>query len=466
MDTHFEILIDASGSMGYMNGYKDEGQYLLPDGKSTRTDLVKTILLNDIIPNLSFVDTIGIRIFRNYLQKNENGEYKFKTIEVKNKEGEIVKQKVHQSIPLVEPVYKGLYNLELIESRINDIKNPEPAGTPIYYALTRAITKSEKNQVKIIIISDGDSNDRVNFDEEILIQINESKKDCTIHFIGISQGDVALKKSKNLAEQTGGIYINLKALNYDKNELNVLLSKLNTSIVGNALIENIKDTQALFASTTIETAEVERNIPGIESKEISDEQPEEEQPVSKYETLEKQIHKNTNSLEYISGQLNNILTLLQSKNALEDEDLVVENSEYNKRIGRLAEAYLFEKLYELFNNDSTEVIWLNQKIEQGLPYDFKIKKDKEIFYYECKGSSSDLNEFQLTKNEWCFYLENRGKYRLCFVRNIELNAGYVRFMDLLKDMESQLLVPCSPRIKTYKADRIVFTINNTQVEWI
>lgn len=36
METHFELLIDASGSMGYMKGSKQEDKYLLPD-KSTRT---------------------------------------------------------------------------------------------------------------------------------------------------------------------------------------------------------------------------------------------------------------------------------------------------------------------------------------------------------------------------------------------------------------------------------------------
>ncbi len=64
METHFEILIDASGSMGLMKGYKDESQYLLPDGKSTRTDLVRIILRNSVLPNIEFSRFITISTFR------------------------------------------------------------------------------------------------------------------------------------------------------------------------------------------------------------------------------------------------------------------------------------------------------------------------------------------------------------------------------------------------------------------
>ncbi|MGB5610082.1 hypothetical protein, partial [Eudoraea sp.] len=85
------------------------------------------------------------------------------------------------------------------------------------------------------VLSDGEANDKENFDVEILKLISDKKKDCTIHFIGISQNDAALKKSNNLSEKTGGIYTNLKAMDYDKHTLNVLLSKLNTTIAGNAL---------------------------------------------------------------------------------------------------------------------------------------------------------------------------------------------------------------------------------------
>lgn len=46
---NINILIDASGSMGFMEGagVEHENKYLLPDG-STRTQLVKKILINPL----------------------------------------------------------------------------------------------------------------------------------------------------------------------------------------------------------------------------------------------------------------------------------------------------------------------------------------------------------------------------------------------------------------------------------
>lgn len=464
METHFEILIDASGSMGYMKGEKDEAQFLLPDGKSTRTDLVKTILTNSFFDKLSFTDTIGVSTFRKSFHKNSKGERLIKTRPGINKQGQKVPLKYYSDFNDLKEVYNGVFNQVDIEKAVLSIINPLPGGTPLWWALSVLLNQS-KDKIRILVLSDGDANDKVNFDEETLKLIDETKKDCTINFIGISQGDVASKKSKNLAEKTGGIYTNLKALNYDRNALNVLLSKLNTTIIGNVLKENIKETQAIAKGANIDTPIVEDITAEIENKEVTAEQAEEEQSISFGDTLEKQVHKNTASLEYISGQLNNILSLLHSKDQVEEEVIVSENKTHNERIGRLAEEFIYKKLQELFKDASTKVKWLNEDGEKGMPYDFLLEKDEDLFYYECKGSASDLNEFQLTKNEWDFYLGNKEKYRLCFVRNVDTFPQYVRFMDLLKDMEESKLTPCATKNKAYKANRIMFHINNINLKW-
>jgi hypothetical protein len=114
---------------------------------------------------------------------------------------------------------------------------------------------------------------------------------------------------------------------------------------------------------------------------------------------------------------------LHSQNVDEskEEVEVIENTIYNQRIGRDSERYLFNELKDLFKkDDSIKVLWLNELEEKGFPYDILVKNGDEEFYYECKGTSSNLNEFQLTKNEWNFYLNNIGKYRLCFVSNIDI----------------------------------------------
>ena len=235
------------------------------------------------------------------------------------------------------------------------------------------------------------------------------------------------------------MYINLKAINYDTSKLDILLSKLKTQLVANVLKDSIVSTKS--NPVTIQS-EKENNSssPGIEN----------------------QVKRNTQSLGHISIQLDNILKLLHSQNDDESNDdlEIIENTIYNQRIGRDSEKYLFNELKEFFKNKtSINVLWLNEIEEKGFPYDILIQDGNKEFYYECKGTSSNLNEFQLTKNEWNFYLNNIGKYRLCFVTNIDSTPSYIRLMDLLDDMRNKTITPCATQNRKYKANRIVFQIN-------
>ena len=437
MDIDFKILIDASGSMGYMKDTKDENKYLLPDKKSTRTDLVKKIINESLIEVLSLSKEIDIFTFRNsfHLDKNKEKIEKYRIIT--NDDGKEIRQSYHSDYPDLQEIYEGFFNPNLIKDNINAIKNPEMGGTPLWFSLSVLIHKVEKKTI-IIVLSDGDANDKTNFDAEILKLIEAKNKDCIIYFIGIDQDEVATKKSKNLATKTGGIYVNLKAINYDASKLDVLLSKLKTQLVANVLKEGIELTKSNPVTIPSET---ENN--------------------SSTSDIENQVKRNTQSLGHISIQLDNILKLLHSQN---DESIdgieIIENTIYNQRIGRDSEKYLFNELKEVFkNNNLIKVIWLNEIEEKGHPYDILVEKGDEEFYYECKGTSSNLNEFQLTKNEWDFYLNNIGKYRLCFVSNIDSTPSYIRLMDLLGDMKNKTIVPCATQNRKYKANRIVFQIN-------
>ncbi|WP_288955757.1 DUF3883 domain-containing protein [uncultured Polaribacter sp.] len=426
MDIDFKILIDASGSMGYMKGElsDSENKYLLPDG-STRTDLTKKILISNILPSLSFTSNISIFSFRGEIQYN--GSIK-----------KVVNNKL-VTLPKLDPIYSGAYDLEQIIKHINNLKNPKPASTPLYFSLANTILKSESKKINILVFSDGDANDRSNFDSDILTLISEKKKDCIINIIGIDQNTIAAKKSKNLATKTGGIYVNLKAINYKISKLDILLSQLKTQLVANVLKESIESTKSIPVISPSET-ENSNSTPDIVN----------------------QVKQNTQSLGHISLQLDNILKLLHSKNVDESKDEleVIENTIYNQRIGRDSERYLFNELKKLFkNNSSIKVLWLNEIEEKGFPYDILVQDDNKEFYYECKGTSSNLNEFQLTKNEWNFYLNNIGRYRLCFVSNIDSTPSYIRLMDLLDDMKNKTIVPCATQNKNFKANRIVFQIN-------
>lgn len=435
MERNFKILIDASGSMGYMNGTNDQNKYLLPDGKS-RTDLVKRILNKSIINGLPSKSNVELYTFRNSYHFKKDGTKKIIVKEVKDNTGKKEFKKFYSEYPDLKLLNKGNADEPSLKDSIKKIETPTPGGTPLFWALSVLINKAS-NRTSIIVLSDGDANDKTQFDTEILNLIEKENKDCTIHFIGISQNSEAKEKSKNLSLKTGGVYVNLKALDYDEQELKFLLSKLNSSIITKAIDENINVNKS------------------VESKE-------EAQPKGINEdktVLELQVQKNTQSLEYISTQLTNILSILEAKESIDEEVEINENTLNNNRIGRLAEQFLFKELKLLFkDNKNVTVEWLNEVEEQGFPYDFLIKNNNQEFYYECKGTSSDLNEFLLTKNEWNFYLDNRDKYRLCFVSNVETNPSYTRFMNLLEDISNKKIIPCSSKNRKIKSNRILFQV--------
>lgn len=434
---NIQILIDASGSMGYMKGTKFEDQYLLPD-KSTRTALVKKILINSIIPKLSFVEHIEISSFRNEVEKIMN-------------ENEIIETK---QIPKYYNHYSNKFNLLLIENKIENLKDPRTGGTPLFWAFSMALGKNNIDEYNIIVLSDGDANDKENFDEEILKQIDVLKKKCKIYFIGIDQDEVAQKKSQNLANKTNGFYVNLEVMNYNEAIFNNMLFEFNTTITSNALKENLK---IELKSVTIEN-KIETDI--IEEVEESISNEDEVIPnLSEPNNLEKQVEENTKSLQLISSQLDQIVKQISfiGNNKLQDEDEFISNDdeELNKIIGNKTEKILFEHLKSKW----PQTIWLNEIEEQGKPYDFEISQNQNKYFIECKGSVSNSLEFFLTKNEWSFYLENRNFYRLYFLNNINSETPeIIKIEDLLSSMEKGELIPCSNVNRKVKADRILFQI--------
>jgi len=443
MEKHIDILIDASGSMGYMKGHEEENKHLLPD-KSTRTDLVKKILLNSILPKLSFADTLTISTFR---------------IEIKtNSENKIIKDDSKQ---IINEIYNGTYLTNSITSAILSIKNPEIGGTPIYGAVFYILNKIQTQKSSLIVLSDGDANDIVDFDIELLKSMSVKKKDLKIYFIGIAQNEIAQKKSKNLADKTGGFYVNLDTINYNESVFENMLFEFNTTITSNALKENLriapipdKEPQVTIEqlkNETIESNEIKNN----EERKENDLNAIEDTPID----LKAQVTENTKSLKLISTQLDSIVKQISfiKSNPEEDEFTTNEDEELNKVIGNISEKYLYTYLKSKW--DKTK--WINENGEQGKPYDFEVENEGVIYYIECKGTTSSSNEFFLTLNEWFFYLANRKNYRLYFVSEINSkNPSIHRIEDLLNDMAEGKLIPCSSINRKVKADRILFQIIN------
>lgn len=95
-----------------------------------------------------------------------------------------------------------------------------------------------------------------------------------------------------------------------------------------------------------------------------------------------------------------------------------------KDIGKWGERFVYNHLQKQFNQDNTEIIWLNENGDAGKGYDFSIASDgKEIEYIEVKSKTdSDPQLFEITGTQWEFarklYNENEGdKYKIYVVSN-------------------------------------------------
>lgn len=437
MNTHFDILIDASGSMGYFkdkDGNLDK-RALLPDGKTTRTELVKKILVNSLLPKMSFVDTLKISTFSSKLILDNFGKPKLKS---GNK----------QYSPNISEVFEGKYSLSKLKSSIDLINNPDEALTPLSWATSVIINQSKQEKINLIILSDGADSMISDFDEAILKTIGSKK--CVIYFIGISQNENSQKKSKNLSDSTGGKYVNLNAINYNEILFDNFLFDFNATITSNALRESLKIPTSV--DNIIEENKEHETIEEVKSQLILE---------KKFEAfdIKRQVAENTKSLQLISSQLDQIVKQVSfignNKSKDEDEFEANEDEEFNKLVGNKTERILFEVLKSKWK-DTT---WLNENGEQGKPYDFEVLFEGQTYYMECKGTVKNIKEFFLTKNEWLFYLANRGNFRLYFVSEINSQNPLVhRIEDLLKDMEKGKLIPCSSVNRKVKADRILFQI--------
>lgn len=444
MNTHFEIVIDASGSMGYMPGagHEHENKYLLPDG-STRTSLVKKILINTIIPKLSFCNSLNVSNFRNEFDLDKYG----KRIIISGK---------YKDHPVSNLFYSGYYDSKMINSIISKIENPEPGGTPLFWALSVIINQKEKDNFNIIVLSDGDANDREQFDLEVLKQIKDANKKCKIYFIGIGQDEIAQKKSKNLADKTNGFYVNLNVIDYNEKVFDSLLFEWNATITSNALKESLK------VDRQVDITQIEKTVINYERIEGINEVKTELQEIKETASadLKNQVEENTKSLKLITSQLDTIVKEISylRKASAEDENEFIANEDesFNRTVGYKCEKHLNSIFIK---NNWEKVNWLNEENEQSKPYDFEVIVSGVNYYIECKGSINSSKEFYLTKNEWQFYLQNRKNYRLYFVSEINsISPTIIRIEDLLIAMEESKLIPCSTVNRKVKADRILFQI--------
>jgi hypothetical protein len=399
METNIEIVIDNSNSMGNCEGlvenYKD---YLMPDG-TTRMELVKKILINEIIPTINFAKSIVVSLFHSVGNTDE----------------------------IIQPIIYNGNNISELTNVIKSIAIPhKTGGTPITGAIVDCIErlkKSPNSDRKIILITDGEETDKKDYKQTTKDALNLNGISCNIFIVGISLTSEAILKAKSLVKDTGGEIINLKSNIYDPQLIQAKLNKLK-----NAIIEKTLDK---LPKESITNQPIINNLNSIQIR----------------NTLEQKIVENKNNLN-----------ISYSKNIDQEID-VEENSELNESIRLASETFLFSILKKKYND---QLEWANENGESRKSYDFKVTEslNNSIEYYiECKGTIGNDFVFQLTKNEWLLFLENSTNYQLYFIQNALNNPTVLKIDNLMKWILLGKIVPYTDKNRKLKADRIYFTIN-------
>lgn len=429
MDTLIEILVDNSNSMGPFEAEKGNKTYLLPDG-STRMELAKKILVEELIPKLDYAHKVAIRRFHSITKDDKSSE------------------------PLIDTIYSGALDKPTIINKINAIEIPKnTGGTPITAAVKYSIdelAKSPNADRKIILVTDGQETDGGDYKKTAEEALKQLGIPCNIYIVGISQDKEAEEKSKALATSTGGTYTNLTAKVYDKPALQTALRPIYFKAV-NASLQNIT---AEKPKPVIQPTPVQQNIQTTNNSTATE---------TKLETVYSEVlEKNTTAFNLISKQLSTITEAIEglrnTTKESDDEIEVTENAELNERIRVASESFLYNKLKEKFGD---RVKWLNETNESGTSYDFEvtdpIDNSKECFI-ECKASMYADKVFLMTKAEWLFFLQNKSKYQIFFVSSALTNPQLTKIDNLMDWIIEGKVIPISTKNIKLKADRIIFTI--------
>ncbi|MGK4568578.1 protein NO VEIN domain-containing protein [Flavobacterium sp. 3HN19-14] len=225
-NTTIVILVDNSGSMGYMKGLKDHEDKYLIDGV-TRMSLIKKILLEQIIPTIEYTNHLIIRTFR-HERKQIDGEW--------------------ADVPTTPLIYKGEFCKQDVFNEIEKLIDPMPGGTPITAAIDQAVTDLKNfpsNDKKIILLTDGEENGNGNYIETIRNIGRFDDIDCKIFIVGLAQDESAEKKARAIA--TGG-YLNIKSKIIESNEVQKVLEPLKIAVLKDT-IDNLRKVKDAIPAT-------------------------------------------------------------------------------------------------------------------------------------------------------------------------------------------------------------------------
>lgn len=442
-DTIIEILIDYSGSMGYMKGSAEhEGKYLI-DGL-TRMTLIKKILSEQIIPTVDYANQIIIRIFR--------------------LNSKIVDDKVVQEL-LTPIIYRGNFDRPKILAAVLSLKDPAIGGTPITAAINAAILDLEKHPQsdrKIILITDGEENGGGDYREAAKKMKQLEGIPCKIFIIGIAQDEQSEEKSREIA--TGGYY-NIKSKSFTADEVQIVLAPLKTAVLQNT----IKNVQTVINNVNPQTQphpqiQSQKVVQKVEEKIEAIKQESKQAAVIQLNELENKIREQISNSDKLLSELSSLKeifrvdTLLQT--GIDATTLTIDN-EYSEAIRQRSELFLYKFLCN--RHGAIKVKWLNEKAESYNHHDFELTDDngKIIQFIECKGTPKDKPTFYLTVDEWNHFLTNKEIYQLYRVFNVDGEMKPVCIDNLLTSIVTRQVVPYLLKPEILKEGRVFLTLMNS-----
>ncbi len=390
--------------------------------------LAKSILIDELLPTFDYASKVVVRKFHS-----------------------VTKDGIDTLI--IDTVFDSTFDLALFSEKISEIADPiNTGGTPITAAIKASINSLltyQNSDKKIILITDGEENGGGDYrhDTEVLLRENG-----ILFVVGIAQDEVAKVKAQELADVTGGAYIDLQSKAYSKLAVQQKLWPIKAAALNHSL-RNIAKPQLEIINSEV-------------PKQVQNEKQEEDGDKYKEERLkfEKVIQHNATAITLISKQLAVLSEEIKelrgrnNKELSEDEVQVEENAELNESVRLASERHLY---YALRTKFGERVKWLNEAGETGNSHDFEVVDsiDDSIEYYiECKGSIYTEKVFYLTKNEWHLFLSNSKNYQLYFISDAFRNPQITKIDNLMDWLCRGKVVPYAGKNLKVKKERIVFTI--------
>lgn len=428
--TIVEILIDYSGSMGYMKGNPKYENKILIDGQP-RINWIKKMLIDEIIPAIHYSTQIIIRKFR-----------------TGNEEANEVTNQIY-----TDKIYDGTYDKEKLIQTINSLDVPLPGGTPISQAIDQAVSDLKKFyncDRKIILLTDGEENAGGDFEKSAKNALELEGIPCKIFIVGIAQDEEAEKKSRQIAT---GLYVNLKSSSDITGKVKNSLGFIKEGI----LKDSLKNTKS-EGKSNLDDSKNESILE--EFKNIKSEN--RKNTLNKLESLEEKILKSIQDNQRLFSEISSVREMLLLQNLLEsdiDSTTLTIDEEYSEEIKKASERFLYEYLCSTYGEK--KVRWLNENQESGKPYDFELlnSSSEVINQIECKGTPREKMTFYLTKNEWEFFLDNKETYQLYRVFNTEGEMHIKFFQNLFNSIIKKELGPYLSKPEILKENRVFLTIN-------